>query len=209
MTIEQYSAYLMILLIATITPGPSMLLAINHGVNYGIGRTINTALGNLFGNLLMALISIAGLGAILVASGFLFNIIKWGGIIYLIFIGLKMIIEPVRIDKTDSNSISENNKKRYRLFIDGFIIAVGNPKGILFFTALFPQFINISNASISGFLIIFITMGVVAFGCFMVYALFGLRLTKLFKLQIFRKAFNRSVGTLLVGTGLAIAFSKK
>lgn len=210
MTFDYFLAYFLILFLATITPGPNMLLAINHGVNHGLARTIYSCLGNLIGNLLMALVSILGLGAILIASGLVFNIIKWIGIIYLIFIGLKIIMEPINADNHNENSDRQRiSKKRYRLFIDGFIIAIGNPKGILFFTALFPQFINVKHATISVFMIIFITLGVVAFGCYMLYAVFGVRLNRLFKLHSFRKLFNRITGSILIGTGLAIAFSKK
>jgi len=207
MTFDYFIAYFLILFIVTITPGPNMLLAINHGVNHGILRTIYSGLGNLIGNLSMALVSILGLGAVLLASGIVFNIIKWIGIIYLIFIGLKLIFEPVKADI--SNDKPASNKSKYRLFLDGFIIAIGNPKGILFFTALFPQFINAKHASITGFMIIFSTLGIVAFGCYMLYAIFGARLNRFFLMQSFRKAFNRITGSILIGTGLAIVFSKK
>jgi homoserine/homoserine lactone efflux protein len=210
MTFEYFVAYFVILFIATVTPGPNMLLAINHGVNHGIERTIYSGLGNLFGNLLMALVSIAGLGAILIASGIVFNSIKWIGTIYLVFIGLKLIFEPVKTEISNDNDDNPTiNKRRHILFLDGFIIAISNPKGILFFTALFPQFINVKSATVSGFMIIFITLGIVAFGCYMSYALFVVRLNRLFKLHPFRKLFNRITGSILIGTGLAIAFSKK
>jgi homoserine/homoserine lactone efflux protein len=210
MTFDYFTAYFVILLIATITPGPSMLLAINHGVNHGLVRTIYSGVGNLAGNLLMALVSILGLGAVLAASGFIFNIIKWIGVIYLVFVGLKIVFEPNKTEKTNDNyNKLKSNKSKPRLFLDGFIIAIGNPKGILFFTALFPQFINVRHATISGFMIIFITLGIVAFGCYMLYAIFGARLNRLFQLHSFRKIFNRITGSILIGTGLAIAFSRK
>jgi homoserine/homoserine lactone efflux protein len=210
MTFNYFIAYFVILLIATITPGPSMLLALNHGVNHGIVRTLYSGLGNLAGNLLMALISIAGLGAVLAASGFVFNMIKWMGILYLVFIGLKMVFEPLKTGKSKDNfGTLKNHKTNRKLFLDGFVIAIGNPKGILFFTALFPQFINVKHAGISGFIIIFITLGMVAFGCYMLYAVFGVKLNGMFQLPSFRKIFNRITGSILIGTGLAIACSKK
>jgi homoserine/homoserine lactone efflux protein len=210
MTFEYFIAYFFVLFIATITPGPNSLLAINHGANHGIVRTIYSGLGNLTGNLLMALISILGLGAILLASGIVFTIIKWIGIVYLVYIGIKLILEPVTtVISTDIQGKPTLKKGRNKLFIDGFIIAVGNPKGILFFTALFPQFITLKSATIGAFLIVFITLGVVAFGCYMLYAIFGVRLNRLFQLRSFRKGFNRIAGSVFIGTGLILAFSKK
>jgi Putative threonine efflux protein len=209
MTIQYFMAYTAILLVATITPGPSMLLAINHGANHGISKTLYSGLGNLLGNLLMALVSILGLGAVLIASGIIFNIIKWIGILYLIFVGLKLILEPVRREEAEEHFTNKKSKSRYRLFIDGFIIAIGNPKGILFFTALFPQFINIGRSTLSEYCILISTLGVVAFGCYMLYAFSGAKLNRLFRSYSFRKIFNRITGAIFIGTGVAIAFSKK
>jgi len=210
MTFDYFIAYFVILFIATMTPGPNMLLAINHGVNHGLVRTIYSGLGNLAGNLLMAFVSILGLGAVLAASGLIFNMIKWIGVIYLVFIGLIIIFQPIKAEITNENDDKfRSYKSKRRLFLDGFIIAIGNPKGILFFSALFPQFINVKHSSISGFMIIFITLGIVAFGCYMLYAIFGVRLKGLFQRHAFRKIFNRITGSILIGTGLAIAFSRK
>lgn len=207
MTLQYFLAYFLILFIATITPGPSMLLAINHGVNYGLFRTIYSCSGNLLGNLLMAIASILGLGAVLIASGVVFNIIRWVGIIYLVYIGIKLISEPVKAGQISNNS--NISKSRYRLFIDGFLVAIGNPKGILFFTSLFPQFINIEHAKTNEFALILSTLGIVAFGCYMLYAIFGVKLNKLFQLYSFRKLFNRITGSIFICTGLTLAVSKK
>jgi homoserine/homoserine lactone efflux protein len=210
MTISSFIAYFSMLFLATIIPGPSMLLALNHGANHGLTKTIYSGVGNLIGNLIMALLSILGLGILLITSGIIFNVIKWIGVIYLIFIGLRLIIESNKDVRTsDIEYKSKGGKRRSRLFIDGFFIAVSNPKGILFFTALFPQFINVNDTSRNELMIIFITLGIVAFGCYMFYAIFGVRLNKLFHVSLFKKVYNRITGSLFIGIGLIIAFSKK
>lgn len=210
MPVQSFITYFLILFFATIIPGPSMLLALNHGANHGFGKTILSGLGNLIGNLLMALLSIFGLGVLLLTSGLVFNVIKWLGIAYLVFIGIKMIIEPVKAEKTNNITLkSKFGKSSLGLFVHGFFIAVSNPKGILFFTALFPQFINMEDSSMEGFLIIFITLGVVAFGCYMLYALLGIRINRLFQLDSFKKIYNRITGTLFIGVGILTAFSKR
>ena len=207
MSLHCFSAYFIILFIATITPGPSMLLAINHGVNHGFFRTIYSCTGNILGNLLMALASIVGLGAVLTASGVVFNIIRWIGIIYLIFIGIKLMVEPVKAVRAgNGRHVFKNN---HRLFIDGFLVAIGNPKGILFFTALFPQFINVGNAKTVEFAVLLLTLCIVASGCYMLYAIFGVKLNGLFQLYSFRKLFNRITGSIFIGTGLTLAVSRK
>ena len=210
MTISYFLAYFSIIFLATIIPGPSMLLALNHGANHGLVKTIYSGFGNLIGNLLMALISILGLGIILIASGTVFNIVKWIGVFYLVFIGLKMIFSPITPDIENTLEVKQKvSKKKSRLFFDGFFIAISNPKAIIFFTALFPQFINIENTSISEFLIVFTSLAIVAFGCYMLYGAIGLKINKLFHSVPFRKIFNRITGSLMIGIGLTIALSKK
>jgi threonine/homoserine/homoserine lactone efflux protein len=186
-----------------------MLLAVNHGVNFGFLKTVFSGLGNLTGNLLMALVSIVGLGALLITSGFIFTILKWAGILYLLFIGIKIILAPIKHDIQNESQLPKKRSGAWRLFIDGFIIAIGNPKGILFFTALFPQFINLEKASIDQFIVIFLTLGSVALGCYMTYALCGVKLSRLFRLHSFRKIFNRLTGSVFIGTSVVLAFSRK
>ncbi len=209
MILDHFLAYFIIIFLATIIPGPNMLLALNHGANYGITKTIYSGLGNMMGNLLMGLISILGLGIILLKSAILFNIIKWIGVFYLIYLGVKIFFEPLEVSK--NNSFTEkvaSNKKKSRLIFDGFFIAVSNPKGIFFFTSLFPQFISQNNSPANELLIIFLTMGFVTFSCYILYGIFGQKLNALFQLTSFRKFFNRLTGSLLIGIGLSIAFSK-
>lgn len=210
MTFESFFAYLLVLFVATIIPGPNSLLAINHGANHGIKRTVYSGLGNLIGNLLMAIVSILGLGAILLASGVVFTIIKWVGVAYLVYIGIRLILEPVpeeQAEETDHKPIVRKRKRR--LFLDGFVIAVGNPNGILFYTALFPQFIDIKSSTAGAFMIVFSTLAIVGFGCYMLYAVCGMKLNSLFQHRSFRKGFNRVTGSIFIFASLILAFSKK
>lgn len=209
MSFQYFIIYFTIVLVATITPGPSMLLAINHGASQGFNKTVYSGLGNLTANLLMAVVSIAGLSTLLIASGIIFNIIKWSGIIYLIYIGIKTFSQKIEKNIEETVENEKSFKSSQRLFIDGFVVGAGNPKGILFFTALFPQFINLNEASVFEFSIIFITLGFIAFGCFMLYAVIGTKIQLLFQIKSFKKIYNRTIGSLFIGMGVYLAFSKK
>lgn len=208
MSVKLFSAYCIILLVATITPGPSMLLALNHGINHGLKRTVYSCMGNVSGNLLMATISLTGLGIVLALSGILFSIIKMAGAAYLVYIGAKIILGSS--DAADFETAGDSDKSGAGgLFIEGFIIAIGNPKGILFFTALFPQFINVNSASVPDFILIFVMLGIVAFTCYMLYAAAGLKLRGLFIIKSFRKRFNSVSGMIMIGSGIALAFTER
>ncbi len=88
MSLEFWLLYAVTVFLASISPGPSMLLALTHGMKYGTRRTIATAAGNVIASLLQAAVSIAGLGAILTLSEGVFSVIRWLGAGYLIYLGI-------------------------------------------------------------------------------------------------------------------------
>ena len=90
MSLEFILIYSATVFLASITPGPSMLLALNHGVRYGVRRTMATALGNVGATLIQAALSIAGLGTILLHSETAFDVIRWLGAGYLVMMGIRM-----------------------------------------------------------------------------------------------------------------------
>jgi homoserine/homoserine lactone efflux protein len=209
MTLQFYITYFFVVFLATIIPGPNMLLAIKHGINYGTRRSVASAVGNTIGNLLIALISLAGLRAVLVASETFFVIIKWGGIVYLLYIGITTFFESVPSEELARGDVpAKMGKTAYTIFMEGFLIAVGNPKGILFFTALFPQFINLSTASVNEFTVVFVTLAAIAFVGFLMYAALASRLRCMFHIRWFRKAYNRVTGGAFIGCGLAMVLAK-
>ena len=87
---EFFLIYAATVFVASIIPGPSMILALTHGVKYGPGKTMATALGNTCASMIQATISIAGLGAVLTASQPMFLTLKYAGAAYLIYLGLNI-----------------------------------------------------------------------------------------------------------------------
>jgi homoserine/homoserine lactone efflux protein len=209
MTWAHYLTYLSIVAIATVTPGPSMLLALSHGACHGMRPALRSGLGNMFGNLLQALVSVAGLQSILMASHLVFQTIQWAGVGYLVYLGIRLWCQPVSDEQRTDNRGDTRRRSSKRLFADGFMVAVANPKGLVFFTALFPQFIRFESATPGVFTIVFITLAAVAIGCFLLYAYFGAKANHLFHRPRYRKSFNRASGAAFVGAGIAMAMSKE
>jgi threonine/homoserine/homoserine lactone efflux protein len=89
--------------------------------------------------------------------------------------------------------------------MEGFVVTIANPKAILFFTALFPQFISHKQESLWEFFTIVSVLLVTTFGCMMIYSFFGLKISGLLKHLRWRKAFNRLVGATFVTMGIALA----
>lgn len=209
MSLEFFFVYSITIFLASIMPGPSMLLALTHGMKYGAKRTIASALGNLSITFLQAAVSIAGLGAILLASESLFNIIKWVGAAYLIYMGIVIWRSPkIKLsDKTCNQPFLKAPLRR--MFLQGVFVTAGNPKAIVFFAAVFPQFIDPNSAYIPQFLTFMGTGGVIAFSCFMVYAIGGQNIVALFSKASIGKYINRMIGGTFIGAGIGLAVSNK
>ena len=209
MSFEFLFIYSVTVFVASILPGPSMLLALTHGMKYGAKRTIVSALGNVSVTLLQAAISIAGLGAILLASENLFNIMKWIGAAYLIYMGLciwRSTNLPISEKPDNYNSTRVPLRKMY---LQAAFVTAGNPKAIVFFTAVFPQFIDPDAAYIPQFSILMGTGGIIAFSCFMVYAIGGQKLVSFFSKANVGKYINKIIGGTFIGLGIGLATSNK
>ncbi len=206
MSIEQWVIFSTAVLVASIIPGPSMILALNHGIRYGYRKSISTAFGNVTASLIQAIISIIGLGSILRASENIFLIIKYLGAIYLIYIGVTTLFSKIK-QINSNNDVSIHSKSNKKLFTQGFFVAFGNPKAIIFFTALFPQFFNMSKNPISQIIFFMITLAIIAFLCMMIYAITGSKIINLFSKSKLGKYFNKIIGIIFIGTGVSITFT--
>jgi homoserine/homoserine lactone efflux protein len=207
MSFEFFIIYSATVFVASIIPGPSMLLALTHGMKYGARRTTVSALGNLSVTLLQAAISIAGLGAILLASEGLFNFIKWAGAVYLVYMGISIWRSPNMSVSEKTNSSHPSKVSLRKMYLQTAFVTAGNPKAIVFFTAVFPQFIDPNVAYIPQCGMLMGTGGVIAFGCFMIYAIGGQNIMTLFSKATVGKYFNKIIGGTFIGAGIGLASS--
>jgi len=139
MNIELWLVYVGTVLAYMATPGPSHILMLSNSLSNGFNRSIATALGDLSANLLQMAAASFGLAAIVQSSQQFFFYIKWAGVLYLVYLGIKLI----RAGQFDLTNGSQRSRKS--LYWQGFITSAANPKAVIFFAALFPQFINLSN----------------------------------------------------------------
>ena len=193
--------------VASIIPGPSMLLALTHGMQHGARKTVASAMGNLTVTLIQASVSIAGLGSILIASETVFLIIKWAGAVYLVYIGIRIIFSSKQsLTPGNINSPAKQSSLR-KMFIQAAMVTAGNPKAIVFFTAVFPQFINVNADFLSQSGMLLSMGGVIAFCCFMIYAVLGQKIFSLFSSAAVAKYIKRIIGGTFIGVGIGLAIT--
>ena len=155
MSIEVWTIYIATVLALMSTPGPSQLLMLSNSAAHGFRRSLATAAGDLTANALQMLAAGLGLAAIIAVSGNALFFIKWAGVIYLIWLGGRMMLRANAKSFTESESKDSISLKS--LWLQGFITSAANPKAVVFFAALFPQFIQAESAFWPQFLILSLT----------------------------------------------------
>ncbi|HZS04875.1 MAG TPA: LysE family translocator [Blastocatellia bacterium] len=191
----------------SMTPGPAVLLVISQGMKFGARPGVRGALGILTGNALYFALSAMGLGTLLVASATLFQIIKWAGAGYLIFIGVRMLL--VKGELAGVNHQSAVMPRAGRLFSQGLITQLSNPKAIIFFTALLPQFITPGSNVVWQFTLLGVTSILVEFPVLVAYGWMAERGGKLIPEGRLSALPDRLAGTFLIGTGISLATVRK
>ena len=141
MSIELWLLYLVASVGLSLTPGPNGLLALTQGACFGLRRSVGTVLGGAAGFLLLIAASLAGLGALLAASEQAFTVAKWIGAAYLVYLGIKVWRSPAAIVAVGPGAADAGGARPSDLFRQGFLVAVSNPKALVFFAAFLPQFI--------------------------------------------------------------------
>ena len=138
MSIDIWITYLGTVLVLMSIPGPSQLLMLSNSIGNGFRRSVATAVGDLSANFLQMIVASIGLVSAIQNSREVFVVIKWAGVAYLVYLGFKQIFTK------SGNQVAEQRNKRSikSLYWQGFITSASNPKAVLFFAALFPQFIN-------------------------------------------------------------------
>ncbi len=136
MTLETYLLYLAtVLIFFAHPPGPSQLLYIAGSLRHGPRRALPIVAGDLSANSLQILAAGFGLAGLIATSATAFSIVKWLGVAYLIYVGLRILRDAGRAREAQPPAAG-------RLFRQGFMTSAANPYAVIFFAALFPQFLN-------------------------------------------------------------------
>ncbi|MBC7280198.1 LysE family translocator [Hoeflea sp.] len=139
---EHFAAFVVASIILLIIPGPTIIMVVTQALAHGRKVAFASVMGVGLGDLVATSLSIAGAGALLAASASLFQALKFVGAAYLIWIGYKMWRAPVSIPDMHEADLPTGSGRPAVIFRDSFLITALNPKGILFFVAFVPQFID-------------------------------------------------------------------
>ena len=209
MSLQSWLLYLSFVFIATATPGPAVFFIMTKASLHGWKRACFSALGNICGLFVLGLIAVTGLGAVLKASELLFNLVRYAGAAYLIYLGLVQFFQKSRPIDPLENKEAIPEISSFKIFIQAFGVAVSNPKAIVFLTALFPQFILIDQPLIFQFLRLVTTLMAFSFSFLMFYAFLAHKAKNWLAAPSRMKWFNRTSGSAFIGFGVLMATSSR
>ena len=143
-----------ICIVGAMSPGPSMALIIRNSIKFGRVSGLLSSIGHAIGIGIYAAISIAGLQLILISNIIIFNTIQFCGSIFLLILGVLFL------KKSDESLSIEDEQKSLNSFFQGFAISILNPKILIWFAAIFSQFIEVSSTSLTKFMMVFIASSI-------------------------------------------------
>ncbi|ELB2103279.1 LysE family translocator [Vibrio parahaemolyticus] len=207
MQLDTWIYYTLAILVLTASPGPSSLLCLSKGVSSGFRLALTTALGSLSAITIILTLSFTGLGVVIASSEFVFNIIKWCGAAYLIWLGIQAFRSKQNdFAKSDSAQVSTSHVSAYT---SGFIVGSSNPKAIIFFTALFPQFIDPTASLLIQYAIFAGTFVVFELSWLTFYSLLGVKTSNWLFEAGRAKLFNRLTGGVFVSAGVMLSTANR
>ncbi len=205
MTFATWLLFLITELAICLTPGPAVLFVFAHGLRYGGAKSLWANLGILSGNAFYFVVSATGLGVLVKASHDAFLIVKWAGAAYLIITGLRMIFGKSS-GLVDRSAIVPDVRGTL-IAGRGFVLQAANPKALIFFTALLPQFVTTGEPVARQMLILGMTSTVAEFFVLAGYGYLAGRLSEWTRTSRFARRMNWAAGGMLIACGAGLALT--
>ena len=207
MSWEAYFVFIVTTGVICLTPGPAALLIVAQGMSNGMRRSYWAIAGIALANALYFALSATGIAALIVASGELFSLIKWGGVAYLFNLGLSTLTS-----KASAFTVSAERSNAvygWAAFWNAVVVELSNPKALLYFVALLPQFIDTAKPVGQQMLIYGSSCIALDALAYSLYAWLGSKTQKFTANAKFVKTSNRASGSLLMLAGVLMAGVKR
>ncbi|WP_026932517.1 LysE family translocator [Glycomyces tenuis] len=192
-------------LILILIPGPSNLFVVGRALTYGRRKAVLTAVGNSLGEFAAAALVAVGLGTLVQQSALVFNVVKYAGAAYLVYLGVKAFRERGRL----LGGLEPERPDAVPVF-EGFLVGVLNPKTVLFFLAMLPQFVDPAAGSpVTQMLVLGAVFSLIACACDSLAGLAASTARGWFESPKARRAFGAAGGVSMIGLGVAAAAGER
>jgi threonine/homoserine/homoserine lactone efflux protein len=198
------AAFAVALAIAVALPGPGIFAVVSGAMGRGFREALAMVGGLILGDLIYFTLAVLGMAALARSMGELFFVVKLAGALYLIWLGFKLWRQPPAVLAATDAPVSAQRGYR-RSLLGGFFVTIGNPKTIAFYAGLLPTFIDLEKLSMSDAVamagIVVLTVGAIPAA----YAFAAASSRRFFTSPSRMKLMNRTAGTMLIGSGVAVA----
>lgn len=202
MDLTVWLTYLLASIILCVSPGPGVFSSISSGLHHGFRRGVWNVVGMQVASLVVVIIVSVGLGGILLASETLFALVKWLGVAYLVYLGIVTWRAPAR-GFVDTEGGDRQGARE--IFLRGFYVNITNPKGIIFFAAVLPQFIDTARPQLQQYAILALTTFAVDLVVMSAYTALAAKVLRVMSNPSHLRWVNRILGGAFVGAGVALA----
>ena len=202
MPFHLYLAYVATCIIIVIVPGPTVTLVVANSLRHGVRAGLLNVAGSQVGFTLMIGIVLAGLASLIEALGWWFDWVRFAGAAYLVWLGIRLL-------RSSGSLVAPQSAQgpRVGFFLQGFLVMMSNPKALLLFGALFPQFINPTGNYLQQVLLLGVTAMVIAFVSDSAYVILSSRAAGLVSARRVR-VLSQASGLCLIGGGAWLALSR-
>jgi len=206
MTLQSFFTFALAMFVLAVTPGPGVFATVSQAITAGFRSSRAMILGIILGDVIFLTFAILGLSAIANVLGSLFFLVRIAGGAYLIWMGWKLwICHPINLD-TDRPAYS-GSRARNR-FLAGLSITLGNPKAIIFYLSLLPTFLDLNRLTMMDYALAVSVVASILSLVMGTYAYTAACTRSLFTSPHAIQMLNRCGGTVMIGTGLAIAIRR-
>src|SRR5690242_8494577 len=202
MSLQAYLAFVAACVALALLPGPIVTLVIANGLRHGTRAALTNIAGVQAGVAIVIGIVAVGLTTLMATMGYWFDWVRFAGAAYLVWLGIRLIREPVMGVEADAPP-----PPRGGFFLQGFLVALSNPKLLVFFGAFIPQFMDLSHDHLSQVTLLGVTFMVIAALTDATYALLAGRVRRFFSARRTR-SLSRISGGFMIGGGIWLALTR-
>lgn len=206
MTIELWLAFVAASAVLLVIPGPTILTVISYSMAHGRRANVPLVAAVAMGDSTALLMSLLGLGALLATSASWFTVVKWLGGLYLLYLGIRLLRAGISSQELAAPAAPG---PRWRLFANTYLVTALNPKGIVFFVAFLPQFINPKASVTRQLWVLAVTFVAMAIFNATMYAVFASSARNLLASPRAQRRLNIAGGSLLSAAGVWALLAKR
>jgi threonine/homoserine/homoserine lactone efflux protein len=203
MTLETWLLFCSASVLVILIPGPLSLLMVSNSINHGLLRSTPAFIGGVSASLILLTASATGLGALLLATESLFNLIRYAGAAYMIYLGYHVWQDTRQIKITEESEPAQGPDVS-AMFWRAFTLGISNPKDILFFVAFLPQFMNLHTSMASQLLVMTTSWCVLDLICKLLYGSSAKMMAPALGKSRNLRIFNKVSAAIFVSVGTAV-----